>query len=344
MSLVAAFVVTNLAIWMLTSSAAHLRLLEPPIAQRRHDRATPIVGGLGMFAGATAGWAWLASPITGLVLASGVAVGIGLWDDVRPLSHYIRFGGQIAAAGLMVGTGGVVLTELGTLTSEAPLILGNWAVPITIFAAIGVMNAVNMSDGIDGLAGSLCLLAIGCVSAMALVAGDWSRVAYLGPMAAALVVFLAYNLRIGGQARARVFMGDAGSLFLGLVMAWTFIDASQGNDRLITPVTALWLFALPLCDAVRNLIRRPIIGQSPFRADTSHYHHYLRACGLSVNQTLKIVLVTALVGAVIGMHGYYAEVPERFMFAGFLVWFTIYLVGMEYLARRLTSQPEERAY
>jgi len=342
MPVIAAFLVTSLVTWMLKIAAAGTRLVQAPGAHRRHESATPIVGGLGMFAGAAAGWLWVPGqiPMLALMLAAGLALVLGLWDDLRPRSHYARFLGQIAAAGLMVGAGGVVLTDLGQLVSESQLFLGKWSVPLTIFATIGVMNAVNMSDGMDGLAGSLCLLAVMGVGAVAAVGGDWLKVAYLGPIAGALLAFLVLNLRIGTQVRAQVFMGDAGSLFLGLLMAWMFIDASQGVDRVISPVTALWLFALPLCDAVRSLIRRPAQGQSPFQADSSHYHHHLRACGLSVTQTLWVSLLTALLCSGIGIWGVYAEVPDRFMFAGFLGVFALYLGGMEYLVRVLSNRPQ----
>ncbi len=330
-----AFVVTAVAIWLLRDRAPKLGLVQEPDAHRRHESATPIVGGLGMFAGSAIGWWFIANgaSMAPLTLAAGAALLLGLADDLRPLSHYTRFAGQIVAAGLMVFAGNVVLLDMGALVSENLLSLDGWSAPVTIFAAVGLMNAVNMSDGMDGLAGSLCLLALACIGSVATFGGDGSAVAFLGPVAGALIAFLAFNLRLGRRRPARVFMGDAGSVFLGLLMAWMFVHASQGEARVITPVTALWLFALPLYDAVGSLIRRPAKGRSPFRADLSHYHHTLRAYGLSVNQVLGVSLLTASGCAGFGLYAWYTEIPERYMFFAFLAGFAAYLVGMEYLAR-----------
>jgi UDP-GlcNAc:undecaprenyl-phosphate GlcNAc-1-phosphate transferase len=96
----------------------------------------------------------------------------------------------------------------------------------------------------------------------------------------ASVGFLYYNLRYPGNRRARVFLGDNGSMLLGFLFAWLFIALSQGEPAAMTPVTALWLFALPLMDTVGVMLRRIWLGKSPFRADRHHLHHLFVRAGI----------------------------------------------------------------
>lgn len=131
-----------------------------------------------------------------------------------------------------------------------------------------------------------------------------------------ILAFLLFNLRLRG--RALVFMGDAGSLFLGFVLTWFLVALSQGEQRLLAPVTALWLFALPLVDTLSMLARRMLRGRSPFLADQEHFHHILLAAGFGPGQTLVLMLLLALAAACIGLAGHFLGVSEHWMFFGFL--------------------------
>jgi len=137
---------------------------------------------------------------------------------------------------------------------------------------IGMLNAVNMVDGLDGLAASLVFIAI-----IAWTGDDVRNVVIPELLGAAILAFLLFNLRLRG--RALVFMGDAGSLFLGFVLTWFLVALSQGEQRLLAPVTALWLFALPLTDTISMMVRRILLRRSPFLADREHFHHILLAAG-----------------------------------------------------------------
>jgi len=113
-------------------------------------------------------------------------------------------------------------------------------------------------------------------------------------------------------------MGDAGSLFLGFVLVWFLVALSQGGQRLLAPVTALWLFALPLIDTISMMMRRMLLGRSPFRADQEHFHHILLAAGFGPKQTLLLMLSIALAAACVGLAGHFLKIPEHRMFFGFL--------------------------
>ena len=252
-----------------------------------------------------------------------ILVVVGVLDDFRELSARARFSAQIAAGLLMAVGSSVVLGDLGHLIlPDQVLSLGILALPVTIFATVGVINAVNMTDGIDGLAASLVLVTVGALGIIASVEGKAEAASILMLLAAVLIAFLIFNLRHKG--RALVFMGDAGSMFLGFVLAWFLIEFSQGEDRLLSPVVALWLFALPLIDTVSMMARRIWLGRSPFMADREHFHHLLIAAGFSPKQTLAVMVVFGFVTAGVGLAGHFLGVPEHWMFLGFLALFSLH--------------------
>ena len=145
--------------------------------------------------------------------------------------------------------------------------------------------------------------------------------------------FLAFNARSPWCKKAKVFMGDAGSLFLGFALARFLIDFSQESDRVMHPVTALWIFAVPLMDTVAVMLRRLMERQSPFVADRRHLHHMLLAAGLSVRQTVMVIWALAVFLAVLGILGHIAKLPDSVMFAGFLGVFGVYVWALRPLEK-----------
>jgi UDP-GlcNAc:undecaprenyl-phosphate GlcNAc-1-phosphate transferase len=169
--------------------------------------------------------------------------------------------------------------------------------------------------------------------------GDSAALSVLLLLASVILAFLLFNVRISG--RALVFMGDAGSMFLGLALAWFLIGFSQGEGRLMSPATALWIFALPLIDTVSLMLRRMICGRSPFEADREHFHHILRAAGFSRKQTLAVALTLALTAAAVGLGGFFLGVSEQWMFFGFLSVFGLHfwMVMRVWRVKRFLSRP-----
>ncbi len=335
------FLTTVVVIVLLIPLATRLRLLDFPGEHRKHTTATPSVGGIAMFAGSVVGAVWTSAGTSltlPLLVSGGVMLAIGIWDDRHQTTYFFRFVGQLIAAAIMVKAGGIVLDDLGQLTSQHLVPLNRWSVALTLFATVGVINAWNMSDGMDGLAGSLTLVTTASLIVVSIVADSGQAAKVLAVVACAVVAFLLFNARILGRSSARVFMGDAGSMWLGLTLAWFLIALSQGEARAMAPVTALWITAVPLIDAVGSLLRRAVRGRSPFLADQAHYHHYLLALGFSVNQTLLIAVGCALMCAATGLAAWYAGVPEHVMFFLFLGLFGIYLVTMGWAERRIASR------
>lgn len=306
----------------LASQAHRLKFLAMPDKHRHHQIPTPMVGGIAMGFGLLIGCVLIDSSYQVLMPSLLMLCVVGALDDRYGLPSWLRFLVQTIAGYLMIKLTGVELTSLGFLVSDNEFLLGNWSVPLTLFAVIGVINAVNMSDGLDGLAGSMVLLVI--LSLLTLGSQDK---ALLLISASTIIGFLVLNIRIG-RAHAKVFMGDAGSTMLGLLLAYLLIKASQSSDLVVTvtidPVTALWLLALPLIDAVGVLMVRPIKGRSPFSADRIHYHHQMLDRGLSVNGTLATALALQLIFIALGIVLAAVNMNQALQFYSFLGLFCAY--------------------
>jgi UDP-GlcNAc:undecaprenyl-phosphate GlcNAc-1-phosphate transferase len=182
-----------------------------------------------------------------------------------------------------------------------------------------VINAFNMIDGLDGLSGSIALIALGGLAFLAEQGGFAEEHAVLLIVFGAVLGFLLLNFRFPGRERARVFLGDSGSSWLGFVMAWFFIELSQSNaatglQRAYAPVTAIWLFALPLLDTTYVMIRRARLGEGIFEPDRRHLHHLFLRSGFSVRQTWSAMTGAALLFALIGICAELLAWPEWAMF------------------------------
>ena len=248
----------------------------------------------------------------------------GLADDLWRLDYKMRMLVQTVAATLMALWGGVLLLDLGNLLSDQALDLGIVALPFTVFATIGVINALNMIDGIDGLSGSLSLASLTLIAIVASIAGRDAYLALVLILMGGVAGFLYFNLRRGLRRRAEVFLGDNGSMLLGFVLCWLLIGLSQGESRAMSPVTALWIFAIPLVDAVGAIVRRIYYRHSPFRPDRNHLHHLLMRAGFRVQDIVHIALAMQLLIGGLGLIGFYAGIDDGWMLAGFMGIFLCY--------------------
>ena len=326
-----AFFTSAVIIYFLQPRAVHIGLVDKPSERKIHDNHTPLIGGIAIFTGFVLTCLTLDLPLGSLrtfFAASFILVFVGVLDDFHELSARARFGAQIIAATMMSVWGGVMLTDMGALTWDGSLFtLGVMALPITVFATVGVINALNMCDGMDGLSGSLVLVVLIGLGVVAWQAGDTNNLALLLLLACSVAGFLAFNIRVG-KKRASVFLGDAGSMFLGFALAWFVISFSQGAERSMTPVTALWFLLVPLFDTVGIMLRRIVLKKSPFAADREHMHHVLLAAGFSVNQTLAIMVSIALLAMGFGLYALQAGFSEMNQFMVFLGIFAVYFVGL----------------
>ena len=326
--------VSGVAIRLGILLAGHLGIMDRPGGHKQHEAVTPFVGGFGIIA-VVVGIFLLADrlfsgfpmlPLQGLFLGALVLFLTGLADDIWHLHFKPRLVIQALVALSMIFIGGVELRSLGQLAPGITIDPGFLAIPLTVFATVGLINAVNMIDGIDGLSGSVSLVSLAFAAWLAHHGSNGGYVVLIVALMGGVGGFLYYNLRYPGNRRARVFLGDNGSMLLGFVFAWLFIALSQGEDAAMTPTTALWIFALPLMDTVGVMLRRIWLGKSPFRPDRHHLHHLFFRAGFRVCDIVVFAVLAQLVLALLGIGGLLLGVPEYLMFWSFMGVFGVYFL------------------
>ncbi len=330
-----ALTTTFLAISLLRNFAKSIDLVDYPNNRKPHTGLVPLIGGIAMYIGLVV--SILATKIdlnqyNYFLLGSFIIVMIGVLDDFRNISVSLRLFFQVLVAVIIVTAGNVVIESLGDVLWVGNIVLNEWAYFVTIIAIIAGMNAVNMTDGIHGLAGGNSLITFLAIVFLSKDL-DWhfqTSVLISLLFCAVLPIFLIHNLCLGVDKTKRIFMGDAGSMLIGLTIAWVLIDLSQGENRIFAPVTALWLFAMPLIEMVSAIVRRLTSGKSPFDADLNHIHHIILRSGIREKYTLLLMLLVSLLMAVIGILGELYGVAEWVMFSGFIIVFGINFFYMKY--------------
>jgi UDP-GlcNAc:undecaprenyl-phosphate/decaprenyl-phosphate GlcNAc-1-phosphate transferase len=315
-------------------------LVALPDGRRLHAGPIPVVGGLAMGFSFILAWIALDPALDSaaeyaIPTAAAVALLGGAIDDRRELGASGKFAFQIVAAALVAVWGEALLTHVGHLASEELFTLGRWSLPLTLFAIVGVMNAINMTDGVDGLAVTSVLCACLGFGLAAVLGGDGIMFAAICLTGGAAAGFFVYNARLPGRGPAPVYMGDSGSLLLGLLLAWCAIQLAMGERPSLVPITAVWILGVPIADTVTLMIRRALRGRSPFCGDREHVHHILIALGLSTGHTVLVIAVVSLLFAIIALAAQYAGVHEYVMFYVYVIGLVAYGTAAELLCRRL---------
>ncbi len=338
-----AFAVTISLAWSLRPLAHQIGLLDIPGGRKTHVSPTPLIGGLGIFAGIVFTTLWIPDALvtnSPFLSLSALILFIGTIDDAKELTARTRFIGHSLVALVMAMVAGNQLYDLGELVSSSTLQLGILAVPVTVFATVGVINAVNMADGMDGLSAGQVSISVSFIAITACSTGHFSDAGFLSIVLFTLLAFLALNYRRPWKRGALIYLGDAGSTMLGFMLAWLLIQYSQGPDALFSPAYALWFMAIPLMDTVNLLIKRPLAGRSAFKPGRDHLHHLLLAKGLSEGAVVLIIhLVSILLGgtAILALQ---FGISDAMMFSAFLALFALYFafVGRNITRLRLTRQ------
>ncbi len=332
-ALVLAVALSVVLVLFLKPLAPAVGLVDAPCVRKRHDGAIPLIGGVVIYLTLVASTVvfdcWQARGGYGLVMLGLPILLVGAVDDRMGLSPRTRFAVEIGCALIAINYFGIQLNTLGELLPGRMVGVGMWAIPLTVLGLVGVVNAFNMTDGVDGLAGGLAFLIFSALALLAYRAHADVALQLLS-FAAALFGFLLFNSRFFGRARAAIFMGDAGTLFLGFAIGWYLILLSQGNEAIMPPVAALWLFAVPLFDTVSVMTRRILRGQSPFHADREHLHHIFLLAGFGVNGSVLIILGFQLVFIFYVFASLHFGIPEWFSFALFLTVFSGYYWAMSH--------------
>lgn len=304
-------------------SAERWGLMDRPGGRKQHEAATPVVGGIAMGVAFFVGMVWFFPLKDGqayFLLGVAMLLLLGVVDDLKDLAARRKIMLQVVAVLVMIVPNAIYLSHLGDLVGLGRVELGLFAIPFTVFATVGLINAVNMSDGIDGAAGGLVATSSLWLLILALAGGRSDLVQELLLFFGVTVGFLCFNMRTPLRSCAAVFMGDAGSMMLGAMLAWysVHITQMQLSGGALPPIVILWILGLPVLDTVVLMLRRIRQGRSPFSAGRDHMHHIWTHAGFSVGQTTAILMtVQALLGAA-GVLGWRAGVPEWGLTAGYL--------------------------
>ena len=312
----------------LTPLAKFVGLMDQPSRRKLHANPVPLVGGPAIFF-TLAGMMLIIAPdvsmVRPLLLACSLMFVTGLIDDRQRLSPRLRLILQAIACCIMIFGGGVVLTDFGSILWNGVFSLAWFSVPVTIFAAIGLINAFNMVDGMDGLSSAIFMTACAAMAWLAFLSGHIVNSALLLAAFGAVLGYFLLNARLPWNRRARVFLGDSGSIFLGLFLAWQFVELSSGERRSFQPMTAVWLIAIPLLDTTRLMGQRWRRGGSAFKADQFHLHHAFLKAGFSVQQTWMAIICMVTCTTAIGLAGHIFGWPEYLMFYTFIAFSVVYV-------------------
>ncbi|HEY6868077.1 MAG TPA: MraY family glycosyltransferase [Candidatus Eisenbacteria bacterium] len=281
----AALALTLVATPLVMSLARRLGALDRPGGRRLHREPVPTLGGLALIA-AVLGVAWAARalpgpasaldarPLLGLTLAAIPIVALGVRDDLVGVTPWVKLVVQACAAMVLVLFGyGIPLISNPFGGSFASGWLG---IPLTVAWVIVVVNAVNLIDGLDGLASGAVLIAAASLWWVSRAHSDFYVMFFASLLIGATFGFLRYNF-----PPARVFMGDTGSQFLGLTLAAVSLLQNRKGTAAVTLLFPLVALGLPIADGALAFARRALGGQPVFRPDTGHIHHRLVRLGLS---------------------------------------------------------------
>ena len=288
-TLLLALLITIAMTPVLSMLAVHFKVaVDLPGERKVHTLPVPRIGGIAMTVGAFVPllyWLHADHFVTAYLAAATILVAFGMLDDVLDIPPRFKFIGQIIAALVIILAGDVQIKSLGILLSDGVLLPGFIAIPLTLLAIVGATNAINLSDGLDGLAGGICLLIFASIGCLAYLEGNEA----IGLIALALSGVLFGFLRFNTHP-ASIFMGDAGSQFLGFSAASLSICLTQTTPTL-SPVLPLILLGFPVLDTLTVMITRISKGRSPFSADKNHFHHHLMGLGLHHAESVLVIYI-----------------------------------------------------
>ena len=315
---------------------AHLRnILNEPNHRDNHSLLIPRLGGLAIFAGffSSITLFGVASPALQKVLAGCILLFfIGLKDDVVPISPFKKFFVQVLATGIVVFLGDVRISSFHGLMGIQDLPEGV-SYAFSFLTIIGITNAVNLIDGLDGLAGSITLVSAGVFGLGFFVMKDYAFTFLAICLMGAIIGFLRYNIH-----KAIIFMGDTGSLTSGFLVAVMAIEFLQLDKFQSSPSLAVAALVVPIFDTVRVFAWRILKGRSPFSPDKNHIHHILGRAGLKQLQIVGLLVAFNLV--LVTLVFALRSLGDNVLIPALLFIFGMVALGLEVLSKRHPEVPK----
>ena len=298
LALLVALVVSFLMTPVVKTFAYKVGAIDVPKDNRRmHKVPIPRLGGLAIFIGFMVSillFAEINTEMKSILLGAVIIVVLGVVDDIMALPAMLKFVVQIAAA-LIPALNGVQILAFSNpnIFSESLYwVLGGLSVPFTVLWIVAITNAVNLIDGLDGLANGVSAISATTMLVIALVGGQTQVSIVLAALVGACVGFMPYNMN-----PAKMFMGDTGATFLGFILATMSIQGLFKYYAVVSFVVPFLILGLPIFDTAFAFIRRIAHGQSPMHADRSHIHHRLIDMGLNQKQAVAtLYVISAILG------------------------------------------------
>lgn len=296
--------------------------LDMPDSRKVHQHPIPRVGGIAITLGVYGSTIFLSPQdqfLKAYMIAGMFIVLFGLLDDLKGIDFRLKFFSQMVAALVIVIYGGIKIKSLGGLLPDDMLLPDAVAIPLTVVAIVGVTNAVNLADGLDGLAGGICLLSFCCLAYLAYLEEDFTLCLLALALAGAIFGFLRYN-----TYPAELFMGDTGSQFLGFSAITLSLALTQGQSPL-SPLLPFVILGFPVLDTLAVMAQRIKEGRPLFSADKNHFHHKLIRLGLyHTESVLVIYIVQALL---VTAAFFFRFAAEWLLLAGYLSLSALILAG-----------------
>jgi UDP-GlcNAc:undecaprenyl-phosphate GlcNAc-1-phosphate transferase len=315
-------------------------LYDKPNWRKKDSGKIPLIGGIAIIFGFLLGclispralseWRPLFLCIIPLVL-------IGVMDDHGDISVTKRLVAQFLTCLIMIYHGGIYLSNFGDLFGLGfDVTFKGIEVGVTIFCVIGVINALNLIDGIDGLCASLSIIACISITIVVLLQKEASAsISLIIYFSSSLIAFLINNLGITKRIIGKVFLGDTGTTVIGLFLSWYLIKLSSfGSEQVFKPIFAAWVMAVPIMDTLSVMIRRIISKKSPLKPGRDHIHHLFLDNGFSSKCTLWIISIFAILLSAIGIVCEINNVAESYLFYSIIIVFSVYFFVLEYFWKR----------
>ena len=285
-TLLIALFITIVMIPFFRGLAYKVNAVDVPDERKVHIHPMARTGGLAMAVGTLVPLILWSPPdpfLRVLLLAVSIIVGAGFIDDLVNLGPKTKLGVQLLAAGVITLYGGVKIQYLGALLPEGWLLPDWFSIPLTMIVVTGVTNAINLADGLDGLAGGISIIVFMALGYLSFMVGNPVVTLISAAVVGAIFGFLRFN-----TYPATIFMGDAGSQMLGFIAVVLAIQLTQNNIAL-SPVLPFLLLGFPILDTLTVMLARIYHGRSPFSADKNHFHHKLMRLGLYHSEAVLII-------------------------------------------------------
>ena len=297
-ALVTAMVVALIATPVVKSLAFKVGAVDVPKDNRRmHDHPIPRMGGLAIFFGFILSvllYVEMTPQLRGMLLGGVIIVVLGIFDDIYALGAKFKLAVQIVAALVAVLSGNVIqiLSNPNIFSADPWWELGWLSYPVTVLWIVAITNAVNLIDGLDGLACGVSTISALTMLVISLAVADAPVAIVMAALAGGCIGFLPYNLN-----PAKIFMGDTGSTFLGFILAVMSIQGLFKFYTIISFAVPFLMLGLPIFDTCFAFIRRIAHGQSPMHPDRSHVHHRLIDMGFNQKQAVAVLyIISAILG------------------------------------------------